>query len=77
MAFIVWFAVMAIHVLGHVQEAALTGWRELRARSPRRQWRFAALAAALLIGVGGAAVLLPHATHWTHRSHDFEHDRPR
>jgi hypothetical protein len=76
-SFIVWVSVMTIHVLGHVREAALTSWRELRSRSPRRQWRFAALAAALLIGVGGAAVLLPHATHWTHRSHDFEQHRQR
>jgi hypothetical protein len=76
-SFIVWVSVMTIHVLGHVQEAALAGWRELRHRSPRRQWRFAALVAALLIGVGGAAALLPSASHWTHRSHDREHHRPQ
>jgi hypothetical protein len=76
-SFIVWVSVMTIHVLGHVREAAVTSWREVRRRSPRRLWRLAALAAALLIGVGGAAALLPSATHWTHRSHDFGNHRPR
>ena len=37
-SFIVWFAVMVVHVLGHVFEAAVLSWRELRgpAHRPRR-----------------------------------------
>jgi hypothetical protein len=70
-SFIVWVAVMTIHVLGHIQEAVVSTWRELRQRSTRRASRFIALALALAIGVGGAAALMPSATHWTHRPAGF------
>jgi hypothetical protein len=76
-SFIVWVSVMTIHVLGHVREAAVSTWRDLRQASSRRRLRFAAVVAALVIGVGGAVVVLPSATQWTNRSHDaqFHHDR--
>ena len=66
-SFIAWVAVMTIHVLGHIQEALVLSWREARRRSTRRASRIAVLALAIAVGVGGAAVLLPHATHWTDR----------
>jgi hypothetical protein len=74
-SFIVWVSAMTIHVLGHIQEAVTTSWRELRRPSPRRPRRLIALVVALALGTGGAALLLPHATQWTQRSHDF-HGHP-
>jgi hypothetical protein len=76
-SFIVWVAVMTIHVLGHVQEAATSTWRELRHRTAGRRWRLVAVALALIVGIGGASALLPSASHWTHRPAGFSqrHDR--
>jgi hypothetical protein len=68
-SFIVWVAAMTIHVLGHVQEAAVTSWGELRRSTPHRRRRVTALLLAIVIGVGGAAVL-PRASQWTHRPPD-------
>lgn len=74
-SFIIWFAAMTLHVLGHLRDATATTWRELRdphaapaARS--RRWRTLALAASLLAGVGLAAALLPSAHAWT--SHHYQ-----
>jgi hypothetical protein len=75
-SFIVWVAAMTIHVLGHIQEAAVTSWRDLRRSSTQRPSRAIALVLALLIGLGGATVLLPHASQWTHRGPgDYRHHR--
>ena len=80
-SFIVWVAAMTVHVLGHVIEAAMTTWRELRPRSSARgrRVRFALVAIAVLAGIGTAAALMPTAAPWTsaHFSHDFEHGPSR
>ena len=65
--FIGWFAVMTVHVLGHLWEASVTSWQELRQLSRRRWLRLAAVVAALAIGVGVAAAVLPAASPWIHR----------
>lgn len=68
-SFIVWLAVMTIHVLGHLREAAMTTWRELHGASGdpatrRRAARFALIAFALILGVAAATTLLPAAAPW-------------
>jgi hypothetical protein len=73
-SFIVWFVMMAIHVVGHVFEGAQTTWQELSdpRQLPvvrRRRWRTLAVGLSLLAGVGLASALLPSASSWTnHRS---------
>jgi hypothetical protein len=74
-SFIVWVSAMTIHVLGHVREAATASWDEVRARSPQRRLRLAALVLALLVGVGGAVALLPSASSWTSHHGDAGHHR--
>jgi len=66
-SFIVWFAVMTVHVLGHLREALVETARELRRLSPRQSLRLAAVAVSLIAGVGLATALLPSAAPWTHR----------
>lgn len=69
-SFIVWFAVMTVHVLGHVRRAATDSWRELRA-SPAdggARWRgvrMAVTALALVAGVAAATAIMPAAAPWT------------
>jgi hypothetical protein len=76
-SFIVWVAAMTIHVLGHIKDAAVTSFHELRRRSRHRPRRFLAVVVALALGIGGATVLLPHASRWTHRGPDsYGHYRP-
>jgi hypothetical protein len=71
-SFIVWVFAMTIHVLGHVKEAVVASWAELRHTAPRRLLRLTALVLAIGLGVGGGAVLIGDATQWTHRgSHHF------
>lgn len=65
--FIVWFGLTSVHVLGHLREAAVSSWREVRGGSARRRLHLAAVAVAVLAGVGTAAALMPTATPWTHR----------
>lgn len=72
-SFIVWFIVMTVHVLGHLREAAMSSWREVRRSSPRRRWRIAALVLALMVGVGGATALMPSASYWLHQRPDLGH----
>ncbi len=70
--FWIWFALMTVHVLGHLWEAAVTSWSELRGslRGPaarRRRWRYTAIVVALVVGVGAATALLPTASSWINR----------
>ena len=70
--FWVWVVLMTVHVLGHVWEAAVTSWAEirghLRGRAARgRRLRLITLAASLVIGVGAATILLPTASPWIHQ----------
>ena len=74
-SFFVWVAAMTIHVLGHLREAFVSSWRELRTSSARRRLRVTALVLAIAVGVGGGAVLLPSASYWTQRSAHRFHQR--
>jgi hypothetical protein len=74
-SFFVWFAVTAIHVLGHLVDAGSTTWRELHdpRLSPaarKRRWRSLAVALSLIAGVGLASAVLPSATAWTSHHYD-------
>jgi hypothetical protein len=69
-AFIVWLVATGIHVLGHVIQASVTTWHELRDRSTtpvvrRRRWRTLAVAGSLIAGVALATTLTPAAHAWT------------
>jgi hypothetical protein len=71
-SFVVWFAVMTIHVLSHVLEAARASYSELRRarRTPGLGFRVVAIALTLVAGVGLATALWPTAhtsttTHFT------------
>ena len=69
-SFVIWFAVMTIHVLGHLKEASLTAWHELRivthnSTTRGRGLRFALIALALIFGVATASALMPTASPWT------------
>lgn len=79
-SFIAWVALMTIHVVGHLREATLETWRDLRpvpgdVATTRRILRAGALLAALLIGVGAATALMPSASAWTSGHTGVEHDR--
>ena len=79
-AFWIWVVLMTVHVVGHIVGAATTSWSEVRNRlrgraAARRRWRFGALVLALVLGVGAATILLPHATTWTTRT--FEQHGPK
>ncbi|HEY0392828.1 MAG TPA: hypothetical protein VGC63_14105 [Solirubrobacterales bacterium] len=69
-SFIAWFALMTIHVLGHVLEVprqAVADWRRPGARElrlPGAGLRFAAIAAALAAGVGIAALAFSTTGSW-------------
>ena len=70
--FWIWVALMTVHVLGHLWEAAVTSWSEIRGslRGPegrRRRWRYTSIVVALVIGVGAATALLPTASSWINR----------
>lgn len=66
-SFVVWFAVMTVHVLGHVRQAAMGTWEEIRTRSTGRKLRLGLLVVLLLAGVGAGAAVLPVASAWLHR----------
>jgi hypothetical protein len=79
-SFIVWIGLMTIHVLGHLSEAALASWRELRPipgdrATRRRTVRTGAVALSLALGIGAAALITPTATSWTHRQSGTEQTR--
>lgn len=66
-SFIAWFALMAIHVLGHILELpgpAFADWRRGGRRLTGTGMRLAAIAAALAIGVGLALLSLSAAGSW-------------
>lgn len=68
--FVVWFAVMTVHVLGHIRGAAADSWRELHASradpaARRRRVRIALTALALAVGVAAATAIMPAAAPWT------------
>lgn len=69
-SFILWLGVTAIHVLGHLREAATSSWQEVRPApgdpaSRRRFVRAAAVVLSLAVGIGAAAAITPHAKSWT------------
>ncbi len=78
-SFIVWIAVMTLHFLGHLREAAVGTARELRRASadPARRGkavRLTLVAVSLLVGVGVAAAFTPSASSWQ-LHHDRENGR--
>jgi hypothetical protein len=69
-AFVLWFGLMTIHVLGHVRETVILAARDMRRESrarrvPGRGLRAGAVALALVAGVALGAVVTPLATAWT------------
>ena len=72
-AFWVWVVLMTVHVLGHVVGAVTVSAAEVRntlrgSAAAGRRWRFALIALALVLGVGAATLLLPHAASWTNQT---------
>jgi hypothetical protein len=68
-SFVVWFVVMAVHVLAHLRDTVVLSardWVALRARAPGRGARQALVAASLVVGIGVAAAALPAVPAWTH-----------
>jgi hypothetical protein len=75
-SFFVWVAVMTVHVLGHLRQAALESLGELRTGAVRgRNLRFGLIALALVAGVATATALMPSASSWTNGDHG-RGDRP-
>lgn len=69
-----WFfvAFLAVHLLGHLWDAIVVSWRELRASlsgaaARRRRWRYLSIVLALVVGVGAATLLVPSTSPWTSR----------
>ena len=74
-AFWIWLVLMTVHVVGHLVGAVIQSLAEIRnslrgRAAAGRRWRFALIALALVLGVGGATILLPHATSWTNQTYD-------
>lgn len=66
-SFIAWFALMTIHVLGHILELpgpALADWRGAGARLSGAGLRLAAIATALAMGIGLALLSFSAAGSW-------------
>ena len=77
-SFVIWFALMALHVLGHLKDAVVfSRWdwwpRADRAKGPRGKGRRRGLVAlSVVVGLALAVALLPVASPWTTRS--IRHD---
>ena len=71
-SFFLWFAVMAVHVLGHLREAAVESLEEIRSDPTEdvrgRTLRLVLITVALVAGVATATALMPTAAPWTSRS---------
>jgi hypothetical protein len=70
-SFVIWFVVMAIHVLGHLGEAARMAGADLvplprTRRIPRRGWRQAAVIAGVAAGIALGATTTSLAAPWQH-----------
>lgn len=66
-SFIAWFALMTIHVLGHILELLESAFADWRRRAPRiagAGWRLAAIASALAVGIGLAVLSFSAAGSW-------------
>ena len=74
-SFFAWFAVMAVHVLGHLKESIVESWAEVRQFSSRQAIRLGVVVVALAGGVGLAAALMPTANPWTQRPQSTHRDR--
>jgi len=73
--FWIWAAILAVHLLGHLWDAAKTSRTELRRSlsgpaARNRRWRFGLLVASLIVSVAAAVILLPYATSWTTKTSD-------
>jgi hypothetical protein len=71
-SFAIWFALMAVHVLGHIKDAVvLSGWdwwpRADRARPRGKGQRRGIVVVSLVAGFALAVALLPVASPWTSR----------
>lgn len=75
-SFILWFGAMALHVLGHLREALLASYEELRAASRGRLARLAVVALSLVLGVAVAAAVYPSASGWTSDHEKFRDGPP-
>jgi len=80
LSFVIWFALMALHVLGHVKDAlVLARWdwwpRADRSRPRGKGRRRGIVALSLIAGVALGAALLPVASPWTNRQNLGGHDR--
>lgn len=78
--FFVWFGLTAVHVLGHVKQAAVLSFRDWwlrgdRSRPRGRGHRNALEGISVMAGVALGASLLPLASSWTNRT-DFDHHHP-
>jgi len=78
-SFILWFAAMALHVLGHLKEAVLLSrwdWlpRADHARPRGKGLRRGLVATSLVAGIALGAALLPVASAWNNRDDPGERD---
>ena len=69
--FIGWFALMSIHVVGHLADTARLTWNEWKAaaRIPGRRLRVATIAVSLIAGVAFGGALLPSAASFSAQRH--------
>jgi hypothetical protein len=79
-SFVVWFALMALHVLGHVKDAlVLSRWdwwpRADRSRPRGKGQRRGLVTLSIVAGVALGLALLPVASPWTNRHNLGRNDR--
>jgi hypothetical protein len=75
-SFIVWFAALGAHVLGHLVRlpAALRGDLSSRDLLGGSRWRLLLVAAAVAVGAVAAVAVYPSASAWLHWVHSFHGD---